>query len=278
MKKTIVIVLYKQLVEESKTFKTLKETLFSRDEYFKNVEIILYDNSPDEQEFNTFPYKNITIKYKHDKRNLGIAAAYNYAWSMAKANKSEWLILFDHDTEVTYDYIKQMLDLNGVDESIAAIVPKINSENQMISPVYSHTLRPLQAERPKEGIQDQPIMAINSGAMIRVSFLNQINGFNTDFSLDYLDHWLFYEIYENGYKVLVLNVSLEHELSVMDYSRVSLDRYKSIVDSEMNYYRNYKKDLYTAYRIQLMKRLLKQVLTVKNKKIAVYTLSRLFSR
>lgn len=277
MRKTIVVVLYKQKVEESKTFRTLKETLFSHDKLLENVELILYDNSPAVQEFNVHLYKNVNITYKHDGRNLGVAAAYNYAWSKAKANGSEWLLLFDHDTEITDDYIKQILELNEMDESVVGVVPKINSENTMISPVYSHSLRPLQEERPVEGIQIQPVMAINSGALIRISFLNQIGGFNESFPLDYLDHWLFYEIYAKGYKVMVLNVSLEHELSVMDYSRVSLNRYKSIIESEMNFYRNYKKDLYSSYRTQLAKRFLKQILTVKNKQIALYTLRRLFS-
>ena len=120
-------------------------------------------------------------------------------------------------------------------------------------------------------------MAINSGALIRVEFLNIIGGFNEDFPLDYLDHWLFHEIYENGYKVRLLDLTLEHELSVMDYSRVSLARYQSILESEIKFFKNYQQDLYKAYRIQLAKRFLKQVLTVKNKKIALYTLRRFFS-
>jgi len=277
MKKTIVVVLYKQRVEESKTFITLKEVLFTNEQLLEQVELIIYDNSPVEQEVNFQLYNNLNMTYKHDERNLGIAEAYNFAWSIAKNNGSEWLLLFDHDTEITSEYLKQIINLNELDESIAGVVPKINSEHTMISPVYSNTLRPLQNERPVEGIQKLPVMAINSGSMIRVSFLNLIGGFNKDFPLDYLDHWLFYEIYAKGYKVFVLNVYLEHELSVMDYSRVSLDRYKSIIDSEINFYRNYKKDLYSSYRIQLAKRLLKQILTVKNKQIAKYTLSRLFS-
>jgi GT2 family glycosyltransferase len=278
MKKTIVVVLYKQELENCKTFKTLKETLFTNELLLKDIELIIYDNSPVEQKINDQQYKNINMKYKHDGRNLGIATAYNYAWSIAKNNGSEWLLLFDHDTEVTDEYIKQVLDLNERDESVAGVVPKINSAHTMISPVYSDTLRPLQNKRPGEGIQVEPVMAINSGAMIRVSFINQIGGFNTNFPLDYLDHWLFYEIYAKGYKVRVLNVYLEHELSVMDYNTVSLERYKSIIDSEVNFYRSFKKELYNSFRIHLGKRFLKQILTVKNKQIAMYTLTKLVSR
>lgn len=277
MKITMVVVLYKQKPEESKTFLTLKQTLFAKNEGLKDIELILYDNSPEKQAFSPLDYEGLHITYIHDSRNLGIATAYNHAWTKAKANGSQWLLLLDHDTELTDTYINQVVTLREFAKEVAAIVPKINSENQMISPVYSHSLRPLTEERPKAGLQEQPVMAINSGALIRIEFLNKIGGFNESFPLDYLDHWLFFEIYESGCKVWLLDVALDHELSVMDYSRVSLKRYQSILDSEMSFYQNYKRDLYQAYRNQLAKRFLKQALTVKNKKIALYTLKRLFS-
>jgi GT2 family glycosyltransferase len=277
MKITMVVVLYKQKLEDSKTFQTLKQTLFLQKKHVKDIELILYDNSPVSQEYNPLEYEGITISYRHDPSNQGIVAAYNYAWTCAKKNESQYLLLLDHDTELTSDYIDNVLNLPMVAKDVVAIVPKVVSENTMISPVYSTSLRPLQGEKPGDGIQEKPVMAINSGALIKVEFLNQIGGFNQNFPLDYLDHWLFYEIYAKGFKVMVLNVSLEHELSVMDYNRVSLDRYKSIIDSESNFYQKYKRDLYPSYRTQLAKRLLKQILTVKNKQIAMYTLRKLLT-
>lgn len=277
MKITMVVVLFNQKPEESKTFITLKQTLFAKKEGLRDIELILYDNSPEKQAFSPLDYEGVHITYVHDSRNLGIATAYNHAWTIAKENGSRWLLLLDHDTEVTDEYVNKVVNLPEFANDVAAVVPKINSENTMISPVYSDSLRPLTEERPVEGLQEKPVMAINSGTLIRTDFLNKIDGFNENFSLDYLDHWLFFEIYEHGCKVWLLDTELEHELSVMDYSRVSLKRYQSILDSELSFYQNYKRDLYRPYRIQLAKRFLKQVLTVKNKKIAIYTLKRLFS-
>jgi GT2 family glycosyltransferase len=275
MNLTIVVVFYQQAIEESKTFQTLKQSLFPIGSQL--TELVLYDNSPEEQEFPAHKYEGIPITYFHDSRNLGIATAYNYALAAARKNGSEWLLLLDHDTELTAEYMQQVMNLEEKNGHISAVVPKINSESQLISPVYSHSLRPLQGEKPVPGIQDKPVMAINSGALIRVDFLNEIGGFNEDFPLDYLDHWLFHEVYAKGYKVRLLDVILEHELSVMDYSRVSLARYQSILESEIKFFKNYQQDLYKSYRMQMAKRFLKQVLTVKNKKIALYTLRRLFS-
>lgn len=278
MKVTIVVVLYKQKVEESTTFQTLKETLFMNNGGLKDVTLILYDNSPEKQEFQPSPFEGVSIFYVHDSRNLGVAAAYNYAFATAIENGSEWLLLFDDDTELTLEYVEQVMNLDEKNNHIVAVVPKIKNENQMISPVYSNPLRPLQGERPAAGIQVNPVMAFNSGSLIRVSFLHEIGGFNEEFPLDYLDHWLYHEIYSRGYQVWVLDVYLEHELSVMDYSRVSLTRYKSILESENKYFKKYQQNLYKSYKIHLAKRFLKQILTVKNKKIAFYTLLQLFSK
>lgn len=276
MKITIVVVLYKQKPEESKTFLTLKKNLFSKNKGLENIELILYDNSPVKQVFNPLSYGGVHISYVHDPRNLGLATAYNHAWSIAKKNGSCWLLLLDHDTELTDSYVSEVLNLPEMGTNVVAVVPKINSEDTMISPVYSYSLRPLKEERPKVGLQEQPVMAINSGALIKLDFLNEIGGFNKKFPLDYIDHWLFFEIYAKYRKVWVLNVELEHELSVMDYSRVSLARYHSILDSEIFFYQNYKIDQFPAYRKQLAKRFLKQAITVRNKKIALYTLQKLF--
>lgn len=275
MKVTIVIVVYKNHPEKTRTFSSLVQVLSGLKRI--DLSIIIYDNSPEKHALHDGQYAQLKIRYKHDEQNLGISAAYNYALQEAEENGSEWLWLFDHDTLITSEYIKEVMQLQNMDQEIAAVVPKINSENQMISPVFSDKLRPLQGEKPSEGIQEKPVMAINSGSLIRVRFLNEIGGFNQEFPLDYLDHWLFHEIFSRGYKVWLLHTSLEHDLSVMDYSRVSLKRYRSILDSEINYYKKYKKEMYPAYRYQLTKRLFKQLLTVKNKKIALYTLKRLLS-
>jgi hypothetical protein len=275
MKTTLVVVLYKVTAENSRTFRSLMNALNGKK--VEDLSIIFYDNSPERQNIDIGSYKNVNTSYMHDPRNHGIATAYNYAFGEAEKSGSKWLLLFDHDTEITREYVETIMNLDEKEKVIAAIVPKIYCEGQMISPVYSHSLRPLQVDQPVPGIQEKPVMAINSGTLINVDFLNEIGGFNEDFPLDYLDHWVFHEIYAKKYKVRLLNVSLEHELSVMDYSRVSLPRYKSILESEIKFFKNYKQDMYNSYRIQLAKRFLKQVLTVKNKKIAFYTLRRLFS-
>lgn len=275
MKITAVIVLYKVNIHDCKTFRTLSK--FLQKHSYSNLELIMYDNSPEPQKFSNDDCTYTKVSYIHDQRNIGIVTAYNYAYSVAQKNGSEWLLLLDHDTEITEEYFNQMLNLPEVTPDVAAFVPIVTNGDQWISPVYSSSLRPLTDNRPPLGINWKPIMAINSGSLFRVSFLNELGGFNDEFPLDYLDHWIYHEVYARGYKTYVLNVRLRHELSVMDYNSVSLSRYKSILNSEYIFYRKYKTDLFLQYRKQLLKRFLKQLLLVKNKKIALYTLRFLLS-
>jgi GT2 family glycosyltransferase len=276
MKTTVVMVVYKQKLEQSRTFQTIRRTFFTGGRLRDEVHVIIYDNSPEPQ---SVPREYAdAFTYKHDPRNLGIAVAYNYAWQAAKQHNSEWLILLDHDTELTQAYADAVLSLEKVDrDQTAAIVPKVICNEVMISPVFSDTLQPLKAVRPETGIQQRPIMAINSGAAVNMQFLNQLGGFNEEFPLDFLDHWLFYEVYERGYKSFVLDVTLENELSVMNYDTVSLQRYKSILGSEIHFYKNYKKGLLKRYKRQLLLRTVKQLVFVRNKSIAFHTLRQLLT-
>lgn len=280
MKITAVIVFYKLKPEQSKTLESIKNILMNNSEASLFHSLLLYDNSPESHQVELRDINGVDVLYIHDSRNLGIAAAYNYALDAAQKNGSEWLLLLDQDTELTENYIEKAFTDKALDnkkDKIAAVIPKIYNENTMISPVKGNTLRPLREELPMPGLHKKPIMGINSGAFININFLNEIGGFNTEFSLDYLDHWLFHEIYSKGYSVLVLDVEIKHDLSVMDYSKVSLSRYQSILDSEINYYKNYNRNLYKQFRIQLLKRFFKQILTVKDKRISLYTLKKLFS-
>ncbi|WP_428909669.1 glycosyltransferase [Niallia sp. Krafla_26] len=277
MKVIVVIVLYKVPIEHCKTLNTIKRNLAEFDFPNNQIEFVIYDHSPEMQEIPDEMIVGCEVSYIHDSRNLGIATAYNYALKRAQDLNAQWLILFDHDTEVTRDYIRKISTINEIDASVVAIVPKINHIDKMISPVFSDTLQHLKGEKPNPGIQNKEIMAINSASILRVSFLTEIGGFNEEFPLDYLDHWLFNEIFFKNYKVYVLDTVIQHELSVMDYNQVSLWRYQSILDSEINFYKNYKRDLLRQYKMQLLKRLCKQILLVSNKKIAFYTLRKFFS-
>ena len=87
-----------------------------------------------------------------------------------------------------------------------------------------------------------------------------------------MDHWIFWTIFQLKKSVFVLSEQMEHDLSVLDYKKVSVSRYQSILKAENQFYQTYDKEMLTQHRKQLFLRTIKQFLTVKNRKIWRLTL------
>ena len=257
MDKTIyaVIVLYKQKWQEIPSRNCL-ETMVSE----RNLTLMVYDNSPEAQRDSFFLDKHVT--YVHDASNPGLAQAYNKA--LKAATDFDWLLLLDQDTKVTLDYFAEIKN-TAPDKDVVALVPRIFSENRQISPVYSEQYIKKTTQHPNSGVQEK-VMAINSASVLRVVFLKEIGGFNLEFPLDFLDHWLYWRIGEAGKKVQILETVLKHNLSVLDYATLPFSRYESILKAERRYYSMYAIALKKQHQNHLFKRTLKQFLTVKNRR------------
>jgi len=277
IKVTIVLVLYNCILEESLTFQTLKNHLDIFHKLKIAYEFIIYDNSlaslgiADCAEFN--------IKYIHDSRNLGIATAYNYALNIGIENGSKWILLLDQDTEITCEYVSEILFNCKTLQEEVAIVPRIISNKKIVSPMFQYGLRVemIDLEKLSTSEKDEKCLmtCINSGAMININFLEKIGGFNEkEFPLDFLDFWLFLQIHQLKAKVYILKSTLSHNLSVSDYNSLSLKRYMSILNSEILFVTKYRREQLGKYKSRLFIRFFKQLFLVKNKKIAYYTLSK----
>lgn len=266
MKILFTLVVYKEEPEKTSTFQTLINSL--SDLAANNYEILIYDNSPESHRV-----ANPEVHYFHNPRNPGIAQAYNYALDYAQKNDFSWLLLLDQDSQLTSAFLKNVFA--QAENQFIAILPTVIAPTQQISPIYSSYISPLKHALPASGTYTDGIMGISSGVLISVAFLAKIGGFNQAFPLDYLDHWLFHEISKNKGPILVLPEKIVHDLSVLSMNDVSETRYKSIADAEYRYYKNYKKKLFFLYKLHLLPRFFKQLLLVKNKKIALYTLKKI---
>ena len=267
-----VIVLYKRTLAESPTFCTLSGQVANQ----RTVQtVVVYDNSPTPQ---TIPHlSSVAIEYRHDSSNPGLAAAYNFALGVALQKQIPWLLLFDQDSEVPNDFLSILAGLTSqysAKDNVAAIVPCVWHQNRMLSPkkVRFGALGRLQAGY--RGECNAEVMAINSGAALRTSFLREIAGFNTSYPLDYLDHWLFRTIYAKNKKVVVSAANIRHELSVSDYRKnVSSDRYRSIVSSEARFICSQKSRAEVCfYLFRLLFRAAKQAAFLRNLEVTMVTL------
>jgi len=276
-----ILVMYKCAVEESKTIASLLQAYEQSPQAFGSFKLVIYDNSPESQSASlAIPFEH---EYVHNPANEGVSAAYNYALQVAKEEDYEWLLLLDQDTCLTEGYIWAIGNIaSGIDpdENVAAIVPKVFHKGVFFSPskvLFGGIHRPIDVNH--KGICDFQVTTIGSGVLLRSSFIEKVGGFSSVYWLDCLDSWIFNAIHSSGGKVYVTELSIEHELSVLDYNNfVTEQRYANILKYETMFMRSYKSRMENYfYLIRLLKRALTLLCTVKNKRYSAMTFSHLLS-
>ncbi|WP_432222940.1 hypothetical protein ACRASX_07475 [Flavobacterium sp. TMP13] len=272
----IVIVLYKTKLEESKTIISLQECLVG------NISILVFDNSPKSQyESNNFVFNKFNILYHHDSTNPGLSGAYNYALFLAKNTKSRWLMLLDQDTIITKDYINEIenLNFNEISNRVVAIIPTVVSlsHNKIIAPVkvlIGGIFRPVTLS---SGEVKDKISGINSGTLLRTSYLDSIGGFSKNYTLDMLDHWYFRKIFKDKKSIYLLRSNILQNLSIDSgfEENVSFNRYKQMLKAEKLFVQEDGLLSRFVYKARLIFRLLKQI-TYRNKDYFKLTLKHVF--
>lgn len=252
----ILVVLYQQLLNDSNAVKSLLRS------HLENLDIICYDNSTDLTiiERNRADSEIYKLKYVSDGNNTGLATAYNYISNYANSKNIEFILLLDQDTQITESYLMSVnrYIIDGMSEKIVAVVPKIAEQGEVFEPVH---LNPLYSKHLVSAGVHQNIVTINSGTVLKNSFIRQIGGFNTEFPLDYLDHWLFYKISEQNKCVMVLSDIIEQSLSVHNIKNVNQNRYISIIQSERRYITKYRFKERAKYYRHVFMRILKLFFT-----------------
>ena len=261
---TAVIVLYKRSPAESEALASLDQLFATDVSLASRFSLLLYDNSPAPHSVERI---SADCVYVHDASNGGLAAAYNYALGRAAKKRSEWLVLLDQDTTLTADYLQSLLRATAnyeADANVSSIVPFIEMEGRIYSPEQNffyhvrHQFPRMQyfpVPRTTLGLQKAPLNAYNSGAALRISALQQIGGFPSDFRVDYLDHAVFHQLYQEGRYMVVLPVVLQQKLSHKDLNDVSADRHSSVLQAQSLFMARYGTWLdRLLYRLWLLRR------------------------
>lgn len=233
-----VLVLYQVEASSSPALVSFMQALDEVD-LASQFSLLIYDNSPSQSAVpDTMP---MPFSYVHDPANGGLTGAYNTALHLAEKERNEWLLLLDQDTVINASYLKELwrslFELAG-NRRCAALAPKLLAGNEIISP--ARVLwggRLLSVDKTLIGITPWEIVALNSGTLLRISAVRELGGFNPEFWLDYLDHWLFNRLHRAGFLVYVLDAELQHELSVKSMAGMQVARYKNILLAEGQFYR-----------------------------------------
>jgi GT2 family glycosyltransferase len=233
-----VIVLYQRAPSDSQSLCSLIQVLNANPELTKHFSLLLYDNSPERQDFEVevgFP-----IFYRHDPTNAGLAAAFNFALAYAEDKHLEWLLLLDQDTSLTAGFLSELVECTNelrAQEKVASIVPKLLVDGKIYSP-EAHLIDQMRHQYRRSshsvrhevvGVQQGRLNAYNSGATFRVSTLRSIGGFPKEFWLDYLDHAVFHALSVRSYQMYVMRTEIEHELSQANMSDVPVWRQRNIL-------------------------------------------------
>lgn len=184
--------------------------------------------------------------YLHDntEQNSYLAQVYNNALSYARQNGFKWIALLDSDTKITADYLEAIQQVTQKSAGDTVYCPVLSTvDGTHLSPFTAYGFK----------------VAFNSGLLIPVKIFDTITSFNEEYPLDYLDYWFCYQLHKNGMNLETLPVTLNHSLSVMDYSQMPRWRYLSLLDAEKRFAKEIHREKY--YRLLLFGRWIKWQLT-----------------
>jgi GT2 family glycosyltransferase len=269
----IVVVLYRTAFDASKTLAGLIEAMRQDPALVSSFDLLVWDNSPQ-----PLPNANLPIpfRYHHAAQNEGVAGAYNIAARLAAEQGAAWLLLLDHDTSVTGDFLRGMrrhAEEVGPDEGIAAVSPFLYAGTFIVSPRLWRFARHVALPRPAGAYTERRlIFAANSGTLMRVSALEAIGGYSPRFWLDYSDIYVFHRFHEHGFAVRIAgDLALEHEVAMLDYdARMSPARYATYLAAESDFL-----DLYRGWAERLVHLLRLAARAVRQRRFADATFSRM---
>lgn len=279
-----VVVLYKTTVQGSATMQSLRGIFAAQPGIAERFNVLIYDNSPTadpskktEEQAEVPGEAGSATEFRHDPTNGGLAKAYGYALEGAVQRGLDWLLLLDQDTTLTSEFLLALLEAIEADPPslVCGIVPRQVRDGVPLSPRIVHRGRELPVA---DGVATERLIVFNSAACLRVTTLVSIGGFPQEFPLDYLDHVVFHRLQASGNRLLVLPVSIEHQLSVKNLAEeMSLERYQGLLAAEWGYIREVKpKGGPLVQRVRLLQRALVQS-KMPDKRYARQTLAAAFA-
>lgn len=270
----IVLVLYGCELSKSISFKSIEKILQSRRSTV-DYDLLIYNNDK------TINISHPTYVVVNSSTNKMLAGAYSFALNRAVETDKQWLLLVDQDTEISENYFNEIEDflLNNCNDNVVAVVPFLVSHTRVVSPEITRKYLWYQDTVSKPGIYQGRISGFNSMSLLNVKFLSKIGGFNEDYPLDMLDHWVYSQINKSNKKVYVVNVKINHQLSLLDKDNyMPLTRYKNFLLAEKRFV---KEELtvfhYLSYKLRLIPRIGHQLIRFNNKRYAWQTLKTFMS-
>ncbi len=239
-----VIVLFKINLEDSVSYQSLMRAASGIAPEALDLHVVLQDNSPD----SVAPaILSPQVRCFADRGNSGLATAYNRALQIAHDEHYDWLLTLDQDTQLppdTFAHLLEAIDVAEEQPEIGAIVPRIRADGRVVSPHYfAGNAWPRFFSSGFTGVPSETVFAFNSGSLLRVAALRQIDGYDPEFWLDASDLSLYRRLGWYGKRVYIAgSLELQHNFSMLQMrERVSPGRYRALLLAESAFW-----DLYMS--------------------------------
>jgi rhamnosyltransferase len=133
--------------------------------------------------------------------NLGVAEALNQGLLWAKGEGYAWVILFDQDSTLSDDFVDQMFaawEAHPQRERVASVHPRYVDPVTGIEPAV---------RRAKDG---GPVVSLTSGALMPMWIFDKIEGFASEYFVDWVDFEYCFRIRAAGYVIADSRAVLLH--------------------------------------------------------------------
>lgn len=217
----ILIVLYKKTLDTSKTLRGVIdacEVINSTNSF-----VLLWDNSPC-----SLPNKELQVltdlfsnfKYLNTPENLPLSSIYNAAITKSINNATQYLVLLDDDSNIDHLFFKEAL--KNVHSGHQLLLPVIKNGGVIRSPLKYYIIKSFIFSKLSVGaMASKNIMAINSGMIIAVKFLEKYEFRYDDRLQSYGTDNYFMRFYAQKCKVLfIMEYVLDHSLSFFDTDNI----------------------------------------------------------
>lgn len=236
----IAIVLYKELILEASTVKTLMEIAEDLNNY--GVKIYIWDNSPIEQKIEDLSIvKNLfeSFEYQHTPENISLAKIYN---SIYKQNlEYKFLVLFDQDSEISISYFTELVLEIENNPEINLFLPIIRTRELIASPANRLFVTGRYWKYAISGItSSKNRLAITSGMAIAMRYLKQFKAkFNEELLLYGIDTDFMIQYEKTNTNFFVMKYEMIHDLSYFNEEDIDkrLFRFLNHKDSILKIYK-----------------------------------------
>lgn len=217
----ILVVLYNKTIETSATLQGLLGAAHLLNEH--NCKVVIHDNSPltlSETAIDLLQESFHQFDYVHSESNEPLSVIYNRAITNSIAGNASYLIILDDDSKVDKHFFELAIQHSSTGYNL--MLPVIRHNGIIRSPMKYYIFKSLIFKNVPHGIiSSKNLMAINSGMIISVKFINSFNFRYDEQLMNYGTDNYFMRFYsQHSSTVFMLDYVLDHSLSFFDTNNI----------------------------------------------------------